>query len=147
MQDGEAVVGAFVGKARLGPRPLDDVENLAKAVAAFGIRDPISLVGLRHPAAPDPKDQPAVAQLVDRRRLFGQPQRMAQRQYLDGDADLEAAGAGGDRAGDAERCRQHRPPRFEMELGQPHHIEPQPLGGIDLLHRLVKGLAFAAPRQ
>jgi hypothetical protein len=32
-----------------------------------------------------------------------------------------------------------------MELGQPHHIEPQPLGRIDLFHRLVEGLALGSP--
>ncbi len=100
----EAVVGALVGKARLGPRPLEDVEDLAKAVAAFGIRHAIGFVGLRHPAAAHPKDQPAVAQLVDRGRLLRQAQRMAQRQYLDGNPDLDMAGAGRDRTRDAERC-------------------------------------------
>jgi len=34
-----------------------------------------------------------------------------------------------------------------MELGQPHHIEPQPLGRIDLLERLVKGLALGSTRE
>jgi hypothetical protein len=31
-----------------------------------------------------------------------------------------------------------------MEFGQPHHIEPQPLGRIDLFHRLVEGLGLAS---
>ena len=34
-----------------------------------------------------------------------------------------------------------------MKLGQPHHIEPQPLGRVDLLHRLVEGLALAPARK
>ena len=38
-------------------------------------------------------------------------------------------------------------PRLEMELGQPHHIEPQPLGRVDLLYRLVEGLALGPTRK
>src|SRR6516162_7618506 len=75
----EAVVFALVREARLGPGLLDDVEDLTKPLAALGVRDAIGLVGLRHPAAADAEDQPAVAQLIDRRRLPGEPQRMAQR--------------------------------------------------------------------
>ena len=86
-----------------------------------------------------------MAQLIDRGGFLGEPQRVAQRQYLDGDADLQVASARGDRAGDAERRRQDRAARLEMELGEPHHIEPQPLGRIDLLHRLVKGLVSLRP--
>ena len=118
-----------------------------KRSLALGIGHAVGLVGLRHPAAPDAEDQPAVAELVDRRRLLGQPQRMAQRQHLDGDADLDAPGARGDRAGDAERRRQQRAPRLEMQLGQPHHVEPPALGRVDLRHRLVERLALAPPRS
>ena len=69
---------------------------------------------------------------------------MAQRQDLDGDADLDALGARSDRGGDAERRRQHRALRIEMQLGQPHRIEPPALGRIDLLERLLEGLSFGA---
>ncbi len=31
-----------------------------------------------------------------------------------------------------------------MEFGQPHHVEPQTLGGVDLFHGLVEGLALGA---
>jgi hypothetical protein len=72
---------------------------------------------------------------------------MAQRQHLHGDADLDAAGARGDGAGDAERRRQHRALRVEMKLGQPHHVEAQLFGRVDLLERLGKGVGVGAPRQ
>ena len=65
---------------------------------------------------------------------------MAQRQNLDGDADLDPLGARRDRAGDAERRREQRALRIEVELGQPHRIEPPALGRIDLRERLLKGL-------
>ena len=79
---------AVVREARLGPRLFDDVEDFAEAFPAFGVGHPVGLVGLRYPAAPDPEDQPAVAQLINRRGLLGQSQRMAERQYLNGDALL-----------------------------------------------------------
>jgi hypothetical protein len=88
-----------------------------------------------------------MAQLIDRGGFLGEPQWMAERQYLNGDADLDAAGARSDRAGDAERRRQHRSPRLEMEFGEPHNIEPPTLGGIDLLHCLVEGRAVAPTRE
>ena len=100
------VIGALVRETRLGPGPFDDVEDLAKAGLALGIRDAIGLVSLRHTAASDPKDQPAVAQLVDRRSLLREPQWMAQRQDLHGNTDLDPPGARGDSAGDVERRRQ-----------------------------------------
>jgi hypothetical protein len=88
-----------------------------------------------------------VAQLIDRGRLLGEPQRMAERQYLDRDADLDSAGTRGDRAGDVERRRQYRSARLEMELGQPHHIQPPTFRGVDLLHCFVEGLALGSARE
>jgi hypothetical protein len=82
--------------------------------------------------------------VIDRRGLLGQTQRVAQWQDLDGNADLDPFGAGANRGGDAERRRQYRALRLEMELGQPHHIEPQPLGRINLFHRLVERLALGS---
>src|SRR5487761_1089268 len=67
---------------------------------------------------------------------------MAQWQDLHGDADLDPPGARRDGAGDAERRRQQRAARLEMQFGEPHHIEAQPLGRVDLVHRLVEGLAL-----
>ena len=85
--------------------------------------------------------------MIDRRGLLGQPQRVAEWQDLDGNADLNALGTGSDRGGDAERRRQHRALRIEMQLGQPHRIETPALGRIDLLERLREGLSLGAPGQ
>src|SRR6266849_2664621 len=139
------MVFAFMGKPRLRPPLLDDVQRLGKAVFALGIGDAVGLVGTLQPAAPDTEDQPAPAELVDRRGLLGDAQRMAQRQYLHRDADLDALGAGGDRAGDRHRRRQHRARRIDVQLGQPHDVEPIALGGVDLLEGLLEGLALALP--
>jgi hypothetical protein len=65
-----------------------------------------------------------MAQLVNCGGFLSQPQRMAEREDLDGDADLDVAGARGNRAGDAEWRRQQRALRLEMEFGEPHNIEP-----------------------
>jgi hypothetical protein len=37
--------------------------------------------------------------------------------------------------------------RLEMQLGEPQHIEPQLLGGVDLFHRLVEGFTVAPTRE
>jgi len=72
---------------------------------------------------------------------------VAQWQDLHGNADLDAIGAGGDGTGDAERRRQQRTLRVEMELGQPHHIEAPALGRIDLSKGFPEGFPLASPRQ
>ena len=129
----EAVILAFVRKAVFGPRPLQDFERLGKALAALAIGHAIGFVGPRETAAPDPENQPAMADLVDRRDLFGEAQRMAQRQYLDPGADLDPLGARRDRARQGQRGGAHRAFRRDVDLGQPHRIEPPALGRVDLL--------------
>ena len=101
----EVIVLAVVGEIRLRPRQLDDIQNFGEAVAAFRIGDAVILVGARQTAAADAEDQPSAADVIDRRRLLGEAQRMAQWQYLDGDADLDPLGARSDRGGNAERRR------------------------------------------
>src|SRR6202007_1891187 len=68
----KAVVFSVVRERRLGPRPLEDSQSLGKALAAFAVGYAISFVGARETAAPDPENQPAAADLVDRGGLFGQ---------------------------------------------------------------------------
>jgi hypothetical protein len=82
--------------------------------------------------------------VIDRRGLFGQTERVTQRQDLDRDADLDAFGTRADGAGDAERRRQDRTLRIEMQFGQPHRVETPALGRIDLLERLGEGVSFGA---
>ena len=102
----ETMVDAVVGEGRFGPGALYYVENFAKPRLALGVGNTVGRIGLRDAAATDAKDQPAVAQLIDRGGLLGEPQRVAERQDLHRDPDLDPAGARGDRAGDAERRRQ-----------------------------------------
>src|SRR6516164_8446971 len=131
----EAVVLAVIGEGRLGPRPLEDFESFGKALAALAVRDAVGLVGAREAAAPDSEYQAALADLVDRRGLFGQPQRMAEWQYLNAGPHLHAFGAGGYGTGESERRRAHRPVGVDVDFRQPHRVEPPALGGIDLFER------------
>jgi hypothetical protein len=73
-----------------------------------------------------------MADLVDRCRLFREPQRVAERQYLNASPDLHVFRAGGDRAGESERRGAHRALRVDVDFRQPHRVEPPALGGIDL---------------
>ena len=84
------------------------VSTSAKPLTALGIGNAVGLVGAREAAAADAEDQPAIADVIDCRDLLGEPQRMAKRQHLHGDADLHALGARGDCAGDVQGCGQHR---------------------------------------
>jgi Arc/MetJ family transcription regulator len=56
---------------------------------------------------------------------------MVQRQHQDVGADPDPLGAGRDRRGGHERRGQH-PLVGEVVLGQPHGLEPQPVGFADL---------------
>ena len=102
----EIVVVPVMRAHRLGPGLADDIEAFGEAVLALFIRDAVGVVGAREGAAADPEDKSAAADLVDRRGLLGEPQRMTERQDLHGGADLDAVGARGDRARHGQRRRQ-----------------------------------------
>ena len=77
-----------------------------------------------------------MADLVDGCSLFGEAQRMAQRQHLNRGADLDPSGACGDRGGDSQWGTQHRPRRLLVDFGEPDRVEPPPLGISHLLQCL-----------
>src|SRR5215472_17070488 len=131
----EAVVLAVIAQGRFGPRPLHDFERFGKALAALAVGHAIGFVGPRKAAAPDPENQPALADLIDRRRFFGEPQRMTERQYLDTSPDFHTLRAGGDGTDEGQRRRAHRPFRVNVDFGEPHRVEPPALGGIDFFKR------------
>ena len=70
------VIVVFSGKRKvfLGPRALNDFEHFDEAFGALAIRDAVGLIGAREPAAPDAENQPAMADVIDGRSLFGQAQ-------------------------------------------------------------------------
>src|SRR5580704_1558340 len=94
----EAVIAAVMRKGGFSPRLLDALQALGEAVLALLVGDAIGVVGARKGAAADPENEPPAADLVDRRGLFGEAQRMAQWQDLHRGADLDMAGARRDRA-------------------------------------------------
>src|SRR5215469_15202740 len=141
----KAVVFSVIGEGRLRPRALQDLQRLGKAFAALAVGDAISLVSARKAAASNTENQPALADLVDRRCLFGEPQRVAERQYLNAGPDLHVLGAGGDGAGEGQRCRAYRPFRVDMDFRQPHRVESPALGGVDLFEGGGKGLLVGHP--
>src|SRR5581483_6052600 len=146
----EGVELAFEGEALVAPRALENLQHLGEALAALRIGDAVALVGAREAAAADAEDQPSAADVVQRRHFLGEPHRVAQGQDLHGNADLEAACAGGDGAGEHEGGGGDGTFRGEVQLGQPHHVEPPALGGVDLLEGAGEGLRVAlagAPRK
>src|SRR5208282_6477905 len=127
-------------KPLLRPRLLDDVEGFEKPLAAFRIRHAIGHVAARVAAAADSEQQAAVADLVDGGGLFGEAQRVVQWQDLDPGADLDAFGAGGNRAGDGHRRAHYRAAGLLVNLGEPDRVEPPPVRGLDLPQRFRERL-------
>ena len=74
---------------------------------------------------------------------------MLQRQHMHGGADPDAFGAGGDLAGDVHRRTQYRAACLLVDFGEPEHVEPPAVGGLDLLKALFErvgvALAFDLP--
>src|SRR5215472_12984769 len=58
------------GESLAGPGPLDDLQRLGKAPAAFFIGNAVGLIDMGEAAAPDPEDEASVADLIDGGRLF-----------------------------------------------------------------------------
>src|SRR6266436_4460907 len=71
--------------------------------------------------------------MIDGGGIFRQPQRLAQRQNLDAETDLDIVGAGGNRTRNRQRHRADRPFGRHMDFRQPDRIETPTLGGIDLI--------------
>ena len=136
-----------IRKGILGPGALEDFEGFRKALAALAVGDAVRLVGARKAAAPDAKDQPAQADLIDGSGFLGNAQRVAQWQDLHAGPDLHVFGACGDGAGDRQWRSANRPVGSNVEFGQPHRIEPPTLRGIDLRERLGESLRLALPRR
>ena len=83
---------ALVGEHVLGPGAGDDLVGFLEARARIRQRHVVDLV-LARDAAREARDQPAVRQAVEHRQLFGQPQRLMQRQQVAVDQELQLLGA------------------------------------------------------
>ena len=93
-----SVVLAVMRDARLREQPLHQRETLVQHIAAARVflqaRRPSSEF-LAVGADTDAENEPAVRHLVDRRRLLGEPERIAHRQDCDRGADLQSRGRRG----------------------------------------------------
>ena len=132
-----------IREALLGPGPLDDLQRLGEALAAFLIGNAVGLISAGKPAASDTEDEAPVADLVDGGGLLGEPQRMAERQHLDCGADLHPPRALRNGGGQDQGRGQHRAIGHEMQLRKPHGVEPPLFGGVDQLEGLREGFGFA----
>ena len=91
-----------MGEAVVRPRFDQDVERLEEALPAFAVRDVEAAIVAGKPAPPDAEFEPSLAEMVDRRHVLGETQRMAQREDLDRDPDFDPLRPGRDGAGDDE---------------------------------------------
>ena len=142
----EPVEGARVAEWPALPCLADDLEGLEEAGLALAVRDPQHVVGARGPAAPDPELEAPLAELVHRRRLFGDAQGVAERKDLHGDAHAHAPGPGGDEARQRQRSRLHRPGPVEVDLAEPHAVEAPGLGRAHQLDRFPECRRLAGSR-
>src|SRR5262245_35902213 len=143
----ELEVRPVVREALLRPRLSEDVERLEKTGTALAVLDIEPLVVTREPAAADAELKPPLREMVDGRDVLGETQGMTERQNLNRDADLDPARAGGERRSDHERRGQHRAVFLEVNLGEPHGVEPELLGSLHLRQGLVEGDGLVHARR
>ena len=120
------------------PRQPDDLERFAKARLALAVRDSVDVVRARDSTAADPEVEAALADVIDRRDLLGDAQRVAQRQHRHCRSHAHPASPGRDRAGHLERRRDHRAPRSEVDLAEPDAVEAPRLGRLRERERVSK---------
>src|SRR5580692_4355219 len=111
------VVFARKRKGLLGPGAPDYLEHFGKAFGALAVGDPVSFIGPREAAAPDAEEQPAMADVVNRRGLFRQSERLTERQNLDAETNLDLLCPRRDGAGDRQRRRADRAFGRHMDFG------------------------------
>src|SRR5919109_3345260 len=92
-----------MGKWLLRPGLEDDLERFLEAFPTLAVGHAIPLVGSGEAAASNAEIQASLADLIDRGGFFGDTDRVAQRQHIDGDAHSQALRTRGDGTGDGER--------------------------------------------
>jgi hypothetical protein len=125
----------------------EDLERLEESVPALAVRDVETLIVPGKSAPAHAELEPPLGEMVDRRDVLGQAQRVAQREHLDRDADLDAPGARRQRRCDHQRRRKYRSILLEMDLGEPDGVEAHVLRRLHLAQRIVEGRRLAHPRR
>jgi hypothetical protein len=118
-----------------GPRSPQDLDRLLGPGAAFGLRRAEHPELLLAPAVPDPQEQPASRELVDDRRVLGQPERVVQRREDDAGSELDPFGHGGER-GEHREQRREVAVRGTVVFAHPRRVEPDAFGQAHQLERL-----------
>src|SRR5438552_4272559 len=132
----EPVVLARVAERLPFPGLADDLERLAEPRLALAVRNSVNVVRARHAAPADSELQATLADVIERRDLLGDAQRVVEGQHGHGRSDVEAAGPARDRAGHLERRRDHRARRRKVDLAQPYAVQAPGLSLIGQLERV-----------
>ncbi len=122
------------------PRADDEVERLLEPLAAFLHRDRIAFVMQGRGAASDPEFQPSVAEDVGDRGLFGDLDRVVQRQERHRRAEPDAGCPLRRRRQHHQRVGQDRKRAAEMQFAEPHRIEADLVPEFDLTDDVVVAL-------
>src|SRR5437867_12534806 len=77
----EAIELARVPEGIALPRLENDLERFAETRLTLAVGDAVDVVGAGNAAAADPELEAALADVIERRHLFGDAQRMAERQH------------------------------------------------------------------
>src|SRR5262249_18285273 len=91
--------------------------------------------------------EPALGELIDGGGVLGEPEGMAERQDLHGDAELHASRGRGERRGDRQRRGEHGAVLLEVQLAEPDGVEAVLLGRLHLRDRFVEGGGVRLPRR
>ena len=123
----------------VGPDAADDVEGFEEHLARALLVDAEGLEFRRAQAAAEAHVEASAGQIVEHRRLFGDEQRMPERQDVDhaGEPDVARRLRG---RGDQQIGRRHRSGRLEMMLEEPDLVDADAFGELDLFELAAKHL-------
>ena len=139
---------AFEFHGRAGPGLLDQLDAFLDPLAAVLHVDAENVELVADKTAADAEIEAALRQLIERRRLFGHPHRIVERQHGGAGAEPDALGAGGEIG--QERVVGGKQPAVadEVMLDDPGVIDADLVGEFDLLDdAAIVGLRIAHIRQ
>ena len=139
----EPVERALIAERLALPGLPHDVQCLFEARLALAVRDLEDVVGARRSAATDAEIKATEAELVHGRDLFGDAQRVGKREDGHGQAEPHAPRAGGHEARERDWCRLHGAGRIEVDLAEPHAVQPPRVGRFPELERFLEGRGLA----
>ena len=118
---------------RAGPGLLDQLDALLDPLAALLHVDAENVELVADEAAADAEIEPALRQLVERRRLLGHPHRIVERQHGRAGAEPDALGARREIGEERVVGREQPAVPHEMVLDDPGVVDADPVGEFDLL--------------